>query len=111
MNTIRAKHKHKTERIQRFTAPSRNLCNFTLAEKAVDNEIRIGIYAKWVHPPTRSDLREFHAYMRSIASERGDIEEFTTADRRLVQDRPGGTIERFLETGDAGVPVKPVRYL
>lgn len=54
-------------------------------------------------------MREFYAYVRGIASERGDVKEFSAANKDMLQDRPHGATERFIETGDAGIPVKPVR--
>ena len=46
--------------------------------------------------------------MRKLASERGEIQEFSAADQDTLRDCPQGATERFAKTGDAGIPVKPV---
>ena len=81
----------------------------TVTEQTVDGEIRIGIDAEWRSNPSVSDRREFYAHVREIASQRGNIEKFSAADHDLVEGRPEGAIERFIDTGDAGIPTKPVR--
>ena len=53
-------------------------------------------------------FERFHEYLRRLASERGEIEEFSAADNGLIQNRPDGSTERFVESGDAGIPVKPI---
>jgi hypothetical protein len=102
-------HRHRNENSQQFTARSGNICNYTVREMAVDDEIRIGIDVEWASPPTDSDMQQFHDHMRNLASKRGDIEEFSTADHDVAQERPERATEPFLESGDAGIPVKPVR--
>jgi hypothetical protein len=41
--------------------------------------------------------------------ERGNIKEFSATDQDLLQDRPESATERFIEAGDPGIPVKPIR--
>ena len=101
-------HKHRTENAQQFKAQSGIVCNYTVMEMAVDDEIRIGVDADWASPPTDADVRQFHDHVRELATQRGNIKEFSTADHDVVQHRPEAATERFVETGDAGIPVKPV---
>lgn len=60
-----------------------------MTEMAVDDEIRIG--------------------GRRRVGERGNIKEFSATDQDLLQDRPESATERFIEAGDPGIPVKPIR--
>ncbi len=63
----------------------------------------------WADSPSDSDIREFYGYMRKLASEHGDVEEFSAADKDGMQNPPIDATDRFVESGNPGMPVKPVR--
>lgn len=93
---------------QTFVAKSGNVCTYILVEEPVGDEIRIAVDADWSLPPSDSDVEEFYEHIGAVASELGDIEELSSADHSVLSTRPDGATERFIETGEPGIPLRRI---
>jgi hypothetical protein len=85
-----------------------SVANTSLQRKQQTAKFALESDAEWINTPTEKDEEEFYGHVRKIAGEHGDIQEFSHGDRDRFVVPPAEATDRFVETGDAEIPTKPV---